>query len=278
MIDLKKAIVVGLLAVAMTCQLHAETEKTNPEPFTLRVLTYNIHHGEGNDKKFDLPRIAKVIQNTKPDLVALQEVDRETTRAMGVDQARELGKLTGMKHVFGAAMKYAGGEYGEAILHNQKIATATNHHLKAPEGYEPRAAIAIRFQPKANLPTINFIGTHLDHASKDVRLQQAKKLIKITSKPEYNNTILAGDLNATPNSAVIKELETQYTNATKDKTKPTYPSTKPTRQIDYILMKSNKKIGQWKVKEIRVIDEKVASDHAPLLVVLEWIPARVETE
>ncbi len=27
----------------------------------LRVLTYNIHHGEGTDGKFDLPRLARII-------------------------------------------------------------------------------------------------------------------------------------------------------------------------------------------------------------------------
>lgn len=31
------------------------------EPVRVRVLCYNIHHGEGVDRKLDLERIAKVI-------------------------------------------------------------------------------------------------------------------------------------------------------------------------------------------------------------------------
>ncbi len=78
----------------------------------LRVLTYNIHHGEGTDRKFDLERLAKSIQAPAPDMVALQEVERKTRRASGGDQAAELGKLTGMHAEFGKAMDYSGGEFG----------------------------------------------------------------------------------------------------------------------------------------------------------------------
>ena len=49
-------------------------------------------------------------------------VDLATSRSSGVDQAAELARLTGMKHVYGAAMDYAGGQYGEAILSRWPIA------------------------------------------------------------------------------------------------------------------------------------------------------------
>ena len=63
----------------------------------MRILTYNIHHGEGLDGRIDLPRIAAVIAAQRPDLVALQEVDRNARRSGGVDQAAELGRLTGLQ-------------------------------------------------------------------------------------------------------------------------------------------------------------------------------------
>ena len=50
------------------------------KPVTLGVMTFNIHHAEGTDKRLDLDRIARVIRAAEPDLVALQEVDRDTTR------------------------------------------------------------------------------------------------------------------------------------------------------------------------------------------------------
>ena len=85
-------------------------------PDEIRVLTYNIHHGEGVDGKFDLPRIADVIKLASPDLVALQEVDQGTARASGVDQPAELARLTGMKVVFGRNIDFQGGGYGTAVL------------------------------------------------------------------------------------------------------------------------------------------------------------------
>jgi endonuclease/exonuclease/phosphatase (EEP) superfamily protein YafD len=42
----------------------------------LRVLTYNIHHGVGEDGVLDLERIARVIADSGADVIGLQEVDR----------------------------------------------------------------------------------------------------------------------------------------------------------------------------------------------------------
>jgi hypothetical protein len=39
---------------------------------TLRVMTFNIHHGEGMNGAIDLPAIAAIITEEAPDLVALQ--------------------------------------------------------------------------------------------------------------------------------------------------------------------------------------------------------------
>ena len=50
----------------------------------MRVLTYNIHHGEGRDGKFDLVRQAEIMKAAKPDVIALQEVDQGTERASGL--------------------------------------------------------------------------------------------------------------------------------------------------------------------------------------------------
>src|SRR4051812_30025640 len=83
-------------------------------PREIRVVTYNIHHGEGMDKKFGLERIAKVVMAVKPDIVALQEVDQGTKRASGVDQPAEFARLMRMEVVFGRNIPFDGGGYGTA--------------------------------------------------------------------------------------------------------------------------------------------------------------------
>ena len=70
----------------------------------------------GQDGKVDLRRAASVIIRLRPDLVALQEVDHRARRSGQVDQAAELGKMTGMHHAFGSFFDFEGGKYGMAIL------------------------------------------------------------------------------------------------------------------------------------------------------------------
>jgi endonuclease/exonuclease/phosphatase family metal-dependent hydrolase len=225
----------------------------------LRVLTYNIHHGEGTDRKFDLERLAKIIKATEPDLVALQEVDRKTRRASGVDQAAELGKLTGMHARFGKAMDYSGGEYGEAILSRHEPTKTSVHALPHGPGREPRAAIAVTLAARDGLPELIFIGTHLCHQSVDDRVAQAKTINAAYPSEAKTVAILAGDLNARTASPPMRELGKQWSD------------TMPKRnKIDYVLVRPG---DPWRAVETKVIPEPVASDHDPVLVVLEWAKA-----
>ena len=59
-----------------------------------RVLTSNIHHGEGMDGRIDLARIAKLIRQSRAGIVALQEVEQRTKRNGGVDALGTLGEMT----------------------------------------------------------------------------------------------------------------------------------------------------------------------------------------
>jgi endonuclease/exonuclease/phosphatase family metal-dependent hydrolase len=240
------------------------------EPIRVRVLTYNIHHGEGTDGKIDLVRTAEVIKRLKPDLVALQEVDKATTRSHGVDQAAELGKLTGMHVAFGKAMDFAGGQYGEAILSRYPLAEVQIHDLPFTEGCEPRCALAARVRLGEDGPEIVFAGTHLDHAKASLRLCQAQKLNPVLAATNTLPTILAGDFNDVPDSPAIKVLQPHWTDATAGQLDPTWPSDHPRLKIDYVFFRP---ADGWHVVEKQVINDSVASDHRPLLVVLEWVPS-----
>jgi endonuclease/exonuclease/phosphatase family metal-dependent hydrolase len=226
----------------------------------LRVLTYNIHHGQGTDDKFDLERLAKIIVSLQPDLVALQEVDRKTKRANGVDQAAELGRLTGMHAEFGKAMDYSGGEYGEAILTRVKPDEVRVHALPHDQGSEPRAALAVRLKPYEDLPELLFVGTHLCHQREANRVAQAKEINRLFPVEGGPPCLLAGDLNARAASQTMMEFGKQWKDALPDLS-----------TIDYVLVR---KSDPWDVIETTVIDDRVASDHRPVLIVLEWRGAK----
>jgi endonuclease/exonuclease/phosphatase (EEP) superfamily protein YafD len=85
--------------------------------------------------------------------------------------------------------------------------------------------------------------------------------------------ILAGDLNAEPDSRVIRELEKRWKlagggaklQAAADDRVLTFPSDRPRKWIDFVLARPAE---HWQVAEVRVLEEPVASDHRPLLAVL----------
>ena len=233
-------------------------------PPTLTVLTYNIHHGEGADGRFDLERQAQVILVSGADLVALQEVDVGTGRASGVDQAAELARLTGMHVVFGEAMAYDGGSYGEAVLSRWPVQSHEVLPLPASDGHEPRAAVVVVVQPPGWPGPVRFAGTHLDHTRDDTdRRAQMQVLREHLERPPASAplpTLLVGDLNATPDSAPMAQLwEAGWTEA--DPTRaPTYPADAPERKIDWILLAPG---SAGALTDAEVLWAPVASDHCP---------------
>jgi endonuclease/exonuclease/phosphatase family metal-dependent hydrolase len=249
-----------LNAIAVLALLPACTAPQPQEPRELTVLSYNIHHGQGTDGRFDLERLAQVILDADADLVALQEVDLATARAGGVDQAAELAQLTGMHVVFGEAMPYDGGSYGEAVLSRWPVLSHEVLPLPASENHEPRAAVVVVVQPPWSPVALRVAGTHLDHTRDDTdRLAQVRELRKHLETGDLP-TLLVGDLNATPDSAPIALLlDASWTPA--DPTlAPTFPADVPDRKIDWIL-KAPGSAGQLMGAE--VLSAPVASDHCP---------------
>ncbi len=234
----------------------------------IRVLTFNILHGANTDGVFNLDVIAKVINDANPDFVALQEVDNRTNRAKKYDLVTELGWRTKLSPLFGKAMDYDGGEYGEGILSKTTFLGTRNVPLPFYDDHEPRAALEITTIIKSN-DTISFIGTHLDHLNDNRdRVAQVNKINEVFSKNKYP-TILAGDLNAEPNSLPINILEAIWTASyDKDNIEYTYSSENPTKKIDYVMFYPK---NRWRVLETNVIQDTIASDHCAYLVTLELL-------
>jgi endonuclease/exonuclease/phosphatase family metal-dependent hydrolase len=245
-------------------------------PDELRIVTYNIHHGEGTDSKFDLLRIAKVVMAEKPDIVALQEVDQKTNRASHVDQPAEFAKLMDMRVYFGHNIDYDGGGYGTAVLTKLPVRSVERIKLKSfyestPKHAEQRGVQVLELGDKTD-PPFWFLCTHLDYRPKDdERMDSAHTINDLVEKHAAEPAIIAGDFNATPDSAPLREFAKEWKIAGEEASDPhvgtyfTFPADKPTHRIDYVMCRPAK---DWKVIEVRVLDEPVASDHRPVLTVL----------
>jgi endonuclease/exonuclease/phosphatase family metal-dependent hydrolase len=238
-------------------------------PLRIRVLSYNIHHAEGVDKVLDLERIARVIQSVTPDLVALQEVDRKATRTKSVDQPAELSRLTGLALAFGPNIPLQGGDYGNAVLSRWPIARSENHRLPNVDAGEQRGVLEVHVTPPGQAQPIVLWATHFDHRPSDAERRLSAQAIadRVAKQPDVP-ALLVGDLNDVPSSPTLAALTTRWTRSNLE-ILPTIPVGKPARQIDYVLFRP---ADRWRPVESRVLDEAVASDHRPLLAVLELRP------
>lgn len=228
---------------------------------TVRILAYNIHHGAGMDEVLDLERVAALIRDVDPDLVALQEIDSATARTGGIDQAAELGRLTGLTSIFGGFMEYQGGAYGMALLSRWPVEASEN--LRLPDGDEPRTSVAARVRSPTTGRSLRFVGIHFYRAEAE-RLAQAMRLEEHLAGDSVP-TILAGDFNSTPGSAVMVHLARGWSVVPKGDDRLTYPSYAPEREIDFVLVRP---APRFEILSTRVLDEPVVSDHRPVVVEL----------
>jgi endonuclease/exonuclease/phosphatase family metal-dependent hydrolase len=234
----------------------------------VRVLSFNILHGATTRGDFDLDRIAAVISAANPDLVALQEVDYKTNRSGKYDLVTELGYRTSLIPIFARAMYYDDGEYGEGVLSKYTFLSTRNVALPYTPGNEPRAALEVVCMI-ASKDTIAFVGTHLDHLNDEKdRIAQAQRINEVFSQNKYP-TILAGDLNATPNSETMMLLEKIWTPSyNRESIEFTFPSSNPSKKIDYVMFYPE---NRWEVIKTKVIQDSIASDHCAYLVILQLL-------
>ncbi|RPD40672.1 endonuclease [Chitinophaga barathri] len=230
-------------------------------------MCYNIHHANppSTPDKIDIPAIAKVISDTKPDIVALQEVDVHTDRSgKSLHQSEELARLSGMKSFFAKGIDYGGGEYGVAILSRYPILETNRYPLTTVAGTngEPRVLATALLQLPGNRKVL-MACTHLDAQRGDTnRTVQIREIMEILKKQQYP-VIIAGDLNAPENSSVINTLDQHFTRSCTN-CGFTIPVENPRRCIDFIAFSQ----GKFETVSHNVIQEKYASDHLPMTAVL----------
>lgn len=223
---------------------------------SISILTYNVKNCTGMDGVTDYNRIAGVIRKTDADFTAIQELDSITTRSKGVFVLDTLAKLSGMNGIFSASISYQGGKYGIGILSKEK--PLSWKRIPLPGREEKRSLLVVEYSH------LIMACTHLSLTADD-RLQSVK-IINDVLKDQTKPVFLAGDLNAVPSSAVIKNLCTDW-KILNDTSMFTIPSGNPARCIDYIMgLKTDR--FEMTTRRAIVINEPVASDHRPVNVLV----------
>lgn len=222
----------------------------------LKVMTYNIRNAKGMDKVCDFQRVANVINNALPDVVAVQELDSVTRRSEGKYVLGEVAERTQMHATYCPTIPFSGGKYGIGILSREKPLSLKTKQL--PGTGEKRALLVAEFEDYV------FCCTHLSLREEDrmLSLDYIREAAEGYDKPFF----LAGDLNALPDSEFIKKLQENF-RIISDVKQPTFPAPEPTETIDYIAVYKKEK-EPFSVLSSKVIEEPMASDHRPILIEL----------
>lgn len=239
---------------------------------TIRAMTYNIHSCVNTDGAVGPERVAKVIRQLTPDLVALQEVDAGIPRTHHQNQARLLGELVGMDFRFFPVVKNGDQEYGLAILSRFPIQNVRFGWLPA---LYPKLKLKLQKRGviwavlETSVGSVHFFNTHLSLYRLE-RREQLKSLLGknwLMAVPEKEPVIFCGDLNAGPLSPVYRRLARYLIDAQKnaphsERAQPTFPSRRPFFRIDHIFTSEHFRT----LKTIVPINAhaRLASDHLPL--------------
>jgi endonuclease/exonuclease/phosphatase family metal-dependent hydrolase len=247
---------------------------------TLKVLQYNTHHGGyGTDGRYDTNRLASWIVKMAPDVVLLNEIEKNT--GWGNQNQPEVYKSllqskTGKTWYYIFAQEF--GDWnsngkGNLILSRVPFKFTDRKEL-THNGDRSVAEATITWNGRP----ITFILTHLDPDSHSLRLTQATEVTSWAgSEPETK--ILTGDMNAWPDQTSIAQLNKYFYDswavASSKGTATAFSGnsgeTKNGR-IDYIFY--SKGSSALVVKSSRVYDTRdshgvMPSDHRPVLTTFE---------
>lgn len=226
---------------------------------TLKLMSYNIKNANGMDNVCNFQRIANVINNTSPDVVAIQEVDSMTNRSGQKYVLGEIAERTQMHGYFAPAIDYDGGKYGIGLLTKQVPLRLQS--LPLPGREEARTLILAEFADYI------YCCTHMSLTEED--RMKSLELVKAFTSSSTKPLFLAGDMNAEPESGFIKKLQKDFQILSNPK-QHTFPAPDPKETIDYIAtLKQNAK--GFAVISAKVINEPMASDHRPILVELRTV-------
>jgi endonuclease/exonuclease/phosphatase family metal-dependent hydrolase len=248
-------------------------------PIPVRLVTYNTHHGVGDDGRHDLPRLATVLAAADADVICLQEVDRHFgPRSENVDQALLLARALDMQLAWGPAIdepRPGGqrGEYGNALLSRLPILVSDVHRL--PGGGEPRCALRTMIELDGGALWVTT--THLSRKSGD-RAAQAAAVADLHTAP-METGVVVGDFNTSPDAPELAALREKFADAWELANERddrsgwrfwqhdeghTHPARSPHRRIDQVWVTQGVDVAA-----AQVLDGAGASDHLPLMVDLE---------
>ena len=233
---------------------------------SLKVMTYNIHilNPPSKPGETDILATAKVITDANPDVVLLQEVDKNTGRNnYDGDQAKELANLTKMNFAFYGASPVGRGMYGVAILSKYPLKNIKKYMLTKESASTEQRVLGTAMVDLPGKDSMILAVTHLQHNSASNRLQQVKDITGLLSAYK-ERIIIGGDFNEFESTTeFFNVFDGSFTRTCKGVScPPTFSAQLPKSVIDYLAFRP---ATAFSIKSHQVISEYYASDHLPVM-------------
>ncbi|MBD0326523.1 MAG: endonuclease/exonuclease/phosphatase family protein [Pyrinomonadaceae bacterium] len=232
----------------------------------IRIVTYNVHKCRGLDRRVRPERIARVLRETKADVVALQEVLSVEGRERERHQARFLAEELGMHYEIGENRRLNGGAYGNVTLSRLPFLAAHNYDITW-SGRERRGCLRVdvRLDERRVLHVFN---VHLGTAFLE-RRHQARSLLSVDILNQRLTTgprIVLGDFNEWTRGLASRLLAEHFESADVRhhlRRGRTYPGLLPFLHLDHIYYDQPLVLERLTLHRSRTA--LLASDHLPLI-------------
>jgi endonuclease/exonuclease/phosphatase family metal-dependent hydrolase len=243
------------------------TDTGNQRP--LRLLSFNVQTGIGTrqyshyftgswkhflpsaERKRNLGRIAAEL--ARYDIVGLQEVDGGSIRSGDISQTQYLARKAHFPHWHEQVNRNLGriAQHSIGLLSRHEFHVANEHKL--PGIIPGRGALAIEIHYAGQ--TVCLITAHLA-LGRRTRIKQVAYLSEVIS--DYDHVILMGDFNFDTNSSEMNALMSLNDLHPPASDMHTFPSWRPLRSLDHILVSRSMKVNKLNVVQLPV------SDHLPV--------------
>jgi endonuclease/exonuclease/phosphatase family metal-dependent hydrolase len=222
----------------------------------LTIASYNVHGCVGRDGRRDVARIAHVIERLEADVIALQEVELESSDGGQSHQPDVLGHLVGLQAVAGPTALRGNGHVGNVILSRLPIRAVRTADLTF-RGREPRGALDVDLDASGR--KVRVIATHLGLMPNE-RRHQVRRILDMASHDENAITVLLGDINEWwVSGRPLRWLHAHFGHC---KGERSFPAWFPIFALDRIWVHPKSALACFAT--VTTPESRVASDHLPV--------------
>jgi len=239
----------------------------------LRLLSYNIqtgiatrrfHHYLTHSWKHVLPhgerienlnRIARMIHEY--DVVGLQEVDGGSLRSGFINQTEYLAVRASFPYWYDQTNRRLGkvAQHSTGLLSRFPTAEITEHKLP---GFIPgRGALTVEFKTASDPLILIILHLALSQRARKRQLEFVSELLH-----DYEHAVVMGDMNCQPDSNEMMWLMENSQLVEPTSALPTFPSWRPFKNIDHILVTPT-----LTIEEVKVLNYPL-SDHLPISMIV----------